>query len=50
MKPGEPITTFAPVSALASAASEIPKSMTRGPSSASSTLEGFKSRCTTPAA
>jgi len=50
MKPGEPITTFAPVSALASAASEIPKSMTRGPSSASSTFEGFKSRCTTPAA
>ena len=46
--PGEPIT-FAPTTGLASAASEIPKSMTRGPSSASSTFEGFRSRCTTPA-
>src|SRR5439155_887872 len=50
MYPGEPISTFAPATTLASAASEIPKSMTRGPSSASRTLEGFRSRCTTPAA
>ncbi len=49
MKPGEPIT-FVPTSPLASAAPEIPKSITRGPSSASSTLEGFRSRCTTSAA
>ena len=38
--PGEP----------GSAADLIPKSTTRGPSSASSTFEGFRSRCTTPAA
>ena len=50
MYPGEPISTFAPATTLASAASEIPKSMTRGPSSASRTLEGFRSRWTTPAA
>ena len=50
MYPGDPIVTPAVPAALASAASEIPKSMTRGPSSASSTLEGFRSRCTTPAA
>ena len=50
MYPGEPIITFAPATTLASAASEIPKSMTLGPSSASRTLEGFRSRCTTPAA
>ena len=50
MNPGEPIIRFAPVAMLVSAAWEIPKSMTRGPSSASSTLEGFRSRCTTPAA
>ena len=29
---------------------EMPKSMTRGPSSASSTFDGLRSRCTTPAA
>jgi hypothetical protein len=50
MYPGEPISTFTPATTLASAASEIPKSMTLGPSSASRTLEGFRSRCTTPAA
>jgi hypothetical protein len=50
MYPGEPIIASAAAAALASAASEIPKSMTLGPSSASSTLEGFRSRCTTPAA
>ena len=38
------------VSALASTAREIPKSMTRGPSWASSTLAGLRSRCTTPTA
>ena len=31
-------------------AREMPKSITRGPSSASSTFDGFRSRCTTPAA
>jgi len=48
MNPGEPKSV--PGSALASAAWEIPKSITRGPSSASSTLEGLRSRCTTPTA
>ena len=33
-----------------SAAREMPKSMTRGPSSASSTFDGLRSRCTTPTA
>ena len=50
MNPGEPIIRLVPVATLASAAWEIPKSMTRGPSSASSTLDGFRSPCTTPAA
>jgi hypothetical protein len=50
MKDGEPNTTPVPVSTLASAAREIPKSMIRGPSSASSTFDGFRSRCTMPAA
>src|SRR5690348_11646075 len=50
MKEGEPNTTPVPVSMVASAAREIPKSMIRGPSSASSTLAGFRSRCTIPAA
>ena len=50
MNPADPITTFALVCALASAASEIPKSITRGPSSASSTFDGLRSRCTTPEA
>jgi hypothetical protein len=50
MKPGVPTTVPVWVSAVPSAASEIPKSMTRGPSGASSTLDGFRSRCTTPAA
>jgi hypothetical protein len=36
--------------ALAQAAQEIPKSITRGPSSGSRTFEGFRSRWTTPAA
>jgi hypothetical protein len=50
MKPGEPSTGPLPVSMLASAACEMPKSMIRGPSSASSTFDGFRSRCTMPAA
>ncbi len=50
MNPGDPITSPVPVSALFSAAREIPKSITRGPSAASSTFEGFRSRCTTPTA
>ena len=50
MKPGEPITRPVRVNVLTSAAREMPKSMTRGPSSASSTFDGLRSRCTTPAA
>ena len=50
MNPGEPITRPACVSAVDSAAREMPKSMTRGPSSAISTFDGLRSRCTTPAA
>ena len=50
MNPGEPITRPACVSAVDSTAREMPKSMTRGPSSASSTFDGLRSRCTTPAA
>ncbi len=34
---------------VASEASEMPKSITRGPSAASSTFDGFRSRCTIPA-
>ena len=50
MNPGEPTTRPAWVSMVDSAAREMPKSMTRGPSSASSTFDGLRSRCTTPAA
>jgi hypothetical protein len=50
MKDGEPNTTPVPVSMVASAAREMPKSMIRGPSSANSTFDGFRSRCTMPAA
>ena len=50
MNPGEPTTSPVCVSAVASTAREIPKSITRGPSSASSTFAGLRSRCTTPAA
>jgi hypothetical protein len=50
MKAADPNTTPVPVSAVASAAREIPKSMIRGPSSANSTFDGFRSRCTMPAA
>ena len=50
MKPGEPIMKPVPVSAVASAAEEMPKSMILGPSWASSTLDGLRSRWMTPAA
>jgi hypothetical protein len=50
MNPGVPTVIPVCVSALASAATEMPKSMTRGPSAAISTLGGLRSRCTTPAA
>jgi len=49
MNPGEPITIPVRVSALESMDREIPKSISRGPSSASSTFDGFRSRCTSPA-
>ncbi len=49
MNEGVPIVTPLLVSEVASAARAMPKSMTRGPSSASSTLEGFRSRWTMPA-
>lgn len=49
MKAGVPTATPVVVSALASFVTEMPKSMTRGPFSASSTFDGFRSRCTTPA-
>jgi hypothetical protein len=50
MNPGEPIISPVPVSEVASAAEEMPKSMIRGPSGASSTFEGLRSRWMTPAA
>ena len=50
MNPGDPIVSPVWVSVVDSAAREMPKSMTRGPSSASSTFDGFRSRCVTPAA
>ena len=49
MKVGVPTVTPLLVSDVASAARAIPKSMTRGPSAASRTLDGFRSRCTMPA-
>ncbi len=50
MYSGVPITWPVWVSEVVSAAREIPKSISRGPSSASSTLDGLRSRCTSPAA
>src|SRR4029077_4725014 len=47
---GVPTTGPARASGATSAAWEIPKSITRGPSKASSTLDGLRSPCTTPAA
>lgn len=49
MNDGVPMVTPLPVSEVASAAYAIPKSMTRGPSAASSTFDGLRSRCTMPA-
>lgn len=48
MKGGVPINLPVSVRSSLSFGREIPKSMTFGPSSASSTLLGFRSRCTTP--
>ena len=50
MKLGVPTTRPARASGAASAAWEMPKSITRGPSGASKTLDGLRSPCTTPAA
>ena len=50
MNPGEPIATPVWVMLVASAARAIPKSITRGPSAARITLDGLRSRCTSPAA
>lgn len=47
--PGDPITPPVRVSAAASAACAMPKSIRRGPSGASITLDGLRSRCTIPA-
>ncbi|GHI22765.1 hypothetical protein Shyd_41360 [Streptomyces hydrogenans] len=48
MKPGVPITIPACVRTCDSAMIEIPKSITRGPSAASSTFDGFRSRWISP--
>ncbi|GAA3113805.1 hypothetical protein GCM10020001_036210 [Nonomuraea salmonea] len=48
--PGEPTTWPVAVRAVPSRARAMPKSTSRGPSGDSITLEGFRSRCTTPAA
>jgi hypothetical protein len=47
---GDPMTIPVPVSTVEPTARAMPKSITRGPSGANSTLDGFKSRCTIPAA
>lgn len=49
MNAGVPTLTPVLVRAVVSAARAMPKSMTRGPSEASSTLAGFRSRWTMPA-
>ena len=49
-KPGVPRNTPVAVSRTALQRREMPKSMTRGPSAASSTLDGLRSRWTSPAA
>ncbi len=49
-KPGEPTRAPVTVIGVASRARAIPKSTTRGPSSARITLDGLRSRCTMPAA
>ncbi len=48
MNDGVPSRLSAEVSTVPSSARAMPKSITRGPSSASSTLPGFRSRCTSP--
>src|SRR5215831_15977958 len=48
MYDGVPTTIPVEVIAVFSSAREIPKSITRGPSRASSTFAGFRSRCTRP--
>ncbi len=45
---GVPMAPPVAVCAVVPDASEMPKSITRGPSAASSTLDGFRSRCTIP--
>ncbi|MCW2891759.1 MAG: hypothetical protein JWO75_1248 [Actinomycetia bacterium] len=50
MNGGDPMSIPVPVTTVESAARAMPKSMTRGPSGASSTFDGFRSRCTMPAA
>ena len=49
MYAGVPTAPRVTVSWIRSAALATPKSMTRGPSGATSTLEGLRSRCTSPA-
>ena len=48
MNEGVPMIIPVEVIAVFSSAREIPKSISRGPSMASSTLAGFRSRCTSP--
>ncbi len=50
MYEGVPTIIPVEVTVVFSSAREIPKSITRGPSRASSTLAGFRSRCTSPQA
>ncbi len=45
-----PTATLVMVSRVCETPAAIPKSITRGPSSTTSTLDGFRSRCTSPAA
>jgi hypothetical protein len=49
MNPGDPTLIPVRVTDVASRVCAIPKSMTLGPCAVSSTLPGFRSRCTTPA-
>ena len=49
MNPAEPIVVPVRVSDTASSTWAIPKSMTFGPSPVRITLDGLRSRCTTPA-
>ncbi len=55
MNPGDPTSeparvSSSPASEAVSSARAIPKSITRGPSMVTSTFDGFRSRCTIPAA